>query len=172
MSVFNKERKYLYKTVTVGNEWVFEWYYNEKDIKGCYLLIKSQGGAFSVKINAAYEVFGYLLAALEQNDINQLHGYIAMLYVTAMTLTQDQTFVNDVNKAIDKHLKRLDKKATKAAKSVEEHEETANQALMGDIVSELGMSKKELKAKREADKAEMRTILNEDADKSAEQGQI
>ena len=33
---------------------------------------------------------------------------------------------------------------------------------MEDIVSEQGMSKKELKAKREADKEMMKEILNED----------
>lgn len=160
MSLFSKNRKKPYKTAEVG-EWEFEWYYNEKNILGCYLLIKAKSGAFSLKINGAYHVYSYLLAALEKNNIESLHGYVAMLYVAATSLTQDQGLVDDVNKAIDKYLKRLDKKATKAAKDVKEHEETANQALMEDIVSEQGMSKKELKAKREAERLMMKEIAQE-----------
>lgn len=163
MNLLRKKRKNLHKTAEFG-EWVFEWYYNEKNVLDCYLLIKSKNGAFSVKINAAYHAFGYLLAALEQNDINQLHGYISMLYVAATTLTQDQAFVDDMEKAIGKYVKRLDKKATTVAKSVKDHEETANQALMEDIVSEQGMSKKELKAKREAERLMMKEILKEDSE--------
>ena len=48
------------------------------------------------------------------------------------------------------------------AKVVTDSEEMASQVFVEDIVSEQGMSKKELKAKREADREMMKEILNED----------
>lgn len=164
MSLLSKHRKKPYKTAEVG-EWLFEWHYNEKNIKGCYLSIKAKSGNFSLTINGSYHAYGYLLAALEQGKTEQLHGFIAMLYVTATTLTVDQGFVDDMNKAIGKFLKRLDKKASSAAKDVTEVQDQADAALMEDIVSELDMSEDELKTKREADRQIMKEVLTEQENK-------
>lgn len=150
-----------YKSVEVG-EWLFEWFYNEKNIRGCYLKISTKSAMFELNIGGSSHTYGYLLAAAEQGKLEQLHGFIAMLYVASNVLTKDQGFANGITKEINKWMKRQERKATSEAKAVKDHEEAASAAFMEDIVSEQGMSKKELKAKREADKAEMRAILNED----------
>lgn len=160
MSLLNKYRKKPYKTTEIG-EWQFEWYHNEKDIKGCYLLLKAKSGAFSVKINGAYHPYGYLLAALEQGKTEQLLGFAALTYVTITSLTQDQAFVDDITAAVEKQLKSISEKAEAAAAAITEEQDKANEALMNDIISEQDMSKAELKAKREEDKKLMREVLTE-----------
>lgn len=160
MSLLNRHRKKPYKTAEVG-EWQFEWHYNEKDVKGCYLQIKAKSGAFSVRINGAYHPYGYLLAALEQGKTEQLLGFAALAYVTISSLTQEQDFVDDITKAVEKHLKRVDDKAQEAAAAVTEAQEQVDEILMRDIISEQSMSEAELEAKREEDKEILKEILAE-----------
>lgn len=153
--------KMPYKTVEVG-EWRFEWYYNEKRLRDCRLKITAKNGTFELCVSGASHAYGYLLAAAEQGMLEQLHGYIAMLYASASILTQDQGFVDGMNKEIGKWFKRQEKKAETAAKGVSDATEQANQALMEDLAEESGLSKKEMKAKRDADKRLMKEILDEE----------
>lgn len=106
--------------------------------------------------------YGYLLAAAKQDLDSQLAGYITTLFIPAMAMTQDQELTSGVQKAIVEWQKRKEAEGAEMAKAVTPEAEQGAQAFMEDIASEQGMSKKELKAKREADKAEMRAILNED----------
>lgn len=155
-----KQRKpYLVKEV---GEWKFTFHYKEGSIEQTFLSITSTSSIMNIHLGGNTHAFGYLLAAAKQGLDNQLAGYATTLYIPAMGITQDQGLCNDVQKAISKWMKRKEAEAKSAAKAVTPEQDMASAALMEDIVSEQGMSKKELKAKREADKAEMRAVLNED----------
>lgn len=154
-----KQRKpYLVKEV---GEWKFTFHYKEGSLDRTFLSITSTSGIFNCRVGGNTHAYGYLLAAAQQGRLDQLQGYAVCLYIPAMSITQDQELTADVQKAISNWLERKNAEAKRAASAVTEHEEIEAQAFMEDIVSELGMNKKELKAKREADKAEMRAILNE-----------
>ena len=158
-------KPYLVKEV---GEWKFSFHYKEGSIEKTFLSITSTSGIYSMHIGGNTHAFGYLLAAAKQERIDQLQGYIVSLFIPAMAMTQDQELTSGVQKAIVEWQKRKEAEGAEKAKAVTDSEEMASQAFMEDIASESGMSKKELKAKREADKGLMREVLNEDADKSAE----
>lgn len=149
-----------YKTCEVG-EWVFDFYYKEGNIRRTYLKITSTSGIMSLILGGNTHAFGYLLAAAKQDRIDQLQGYIVSLFIPAMAMTQDQELTSGVQKAIVEWQKRKEAEGAERAKAVTDSEEMASQAFMEDIASESGMSKKKLKAKREADRQMMREILNE-----------
>lgn len=158
-----KFKNKAYKTVAVG-EWLYEWFIDQKKPERSYMRVKAQSGIFEMKIAANTHAFGYLLAAAEQGLTEQLHGYIVSLYIPAMAMTQEQGITNDIQHAIGKWMKRREAEAKDTANKVTEAEEAASQAFMEDIASESGMSKKELKAKREADRQMMKEVLNEKED--------
>lgn len=154
-----KQRKpYLVKEV---GEWKFTFHYKEGSIERTFLSITSTSGIYSMHIGGNTHAYGYLLAAAKQGLDNQLAGYITTLFIPAMGITQDQGLCNDVQKAISKWMKRKEAEAKSAAKAVTPEQDMASAAFMEDIASESGMSKKELKAKREADKQMMKEILTE-----------
>jgi len=161
MSVF-KTKPYLTKE---AGQFKFEFFYSEGNLKGTYLQISTTSGIFAMRIAGNTHAYGYLLAAAKQDRTDQLQGYAVTLFVPVMELTQDQGLCNDIQKAIVKWQKRKEKEAETAAKAVTAEQEQANQAFMGDIASEQGLSKKELKAKREADKEAMREIISGGGDK-------
>ena len=158
MSIFDKKP---YKSVEVG-EWLFEWFYDEKNIRGCYLTISTKSAMFKLHIGGSSPTYGYLLAAAEQGLTEQLHGFIAMMYVTSNVLTQDQGFVDGLNKEINKWMRRQDKKAESAAKAVTEHEELASQSLMEDVARFADATPKERKQMRQQWKEDARGVLRED----------
>lgn len=160
MSIKIKQRKpYLVKEV---GEWKFTFHYKEGSIEKTFLSITSTSGIFNCRIGGNTHAYGYLLAAAKQGLDNQLVGYITTLYIPAMGITQDQSLCNDVQESINRWMNRKEAEANMRAESVTPEQDMASAALMEDIASESGMSKKELKAKREADKELMREILNED----------
>lgn len=159
MSIKIKQRKpYLVKEV---GEWKFTFHYKEGSIERTFLSITSTSGIYSMHIGGNTHAFGYLLAAAKQGLDSQLAGYITTLFIPAMAMTQDQELTSGVQKAIVEWQKRKEAEGAEKAKAVTDSEEMASQAFMEDIISEQGMSKKELKAKREADKQMMKEILNE-----------
>lgn len=159
MSIKIKQRKpYLVKEV---GEWKFTFHYKEGSIERTFLSITSTSGIYSMHIGGNTHAYGYLLAAAKQGLDNQLAGYITTLFIPAMGITQDQGLCNDVQKAISKWIKRKEAEAKSAAKAVTPEQDMASAALMEDIASESGMSKKELKAKREADRQMMKEVLTE-----------
>jgi hypothetical protein len=71
-----------------------------------WLEISSLSGNFKARFTAAEYPFSYLLAGKTDDNIV---GFCEMLYSVGMLLTTDQDFVNDINKAIQKYDKRLQK---------------------------------------------------------------
>lgn len=158
----------LYKSVEVG-PYRFNFHRDEKNIRkgsanGTYLKISARGRdeQWSLTIPGNAHVYGYLTAALEQGKNDQLHGYAFILNAVSMLLTQDENFNADIQKAIMSWQERMNEKAKVAAENVTDSEEMASQAFMESVVERSQMSKKEAKAASEAEKAEMRAILNED----------
>lgn len=159
MSIKIKQRKpYLVKEV---GEWKFTFHYKEGCIERTFLSITSTSGIMNIHLGGNTHAFGYLLAAAKQERIDQLQGYIVSLFIPAMAMTQDQELTSGVQKAIVEWQKRKEAEAKSAAKAVTPEQDMASAALMEDIASESGMSKKELKAKREADKQMMKEVLTE-----------
>ena len=68
--------------------------------------IQTISSNFKARFTAAEHPYAYLLAS---KDDSQVHGYCQMIYTVAMLLTTDQGFVDDINKAIQKYDKRLQK---------------------------------------------------------------
>lgn len=160
MSILKNKPRY---SVDVGNgAFIADFYVDEKraDVEHNYLHIHTPNHVFEQKI-VGYP-YGYLLAAVSQGNEEEIHSYCTVLWRVTQEIYQDAGLANDILRAFAKYDKRLMKQAEKNAAAITPEAEQASQALMEDIVSESGMSKKELKAKREADKAEMRAILNED----------
>lgn len=160
MSIFKTKPRY---SVNVGNgAFIADFYVDEKhpDLEHNYLHIHTPNNVFEQKI-VGYP-YGYLLAAVSQGNEEEVHNYCVVLWRVTQEIYQDAGLANGILRAFAKYDKRLMKQAEQRAKAVTDTEEQASQAFMEDIASESGMSKKELKAKREADKAEMRAILNED----------
>lgn len=154
-----KQRKpYLVKEV---GEWKFTFHYKEGSIERTFLSITSTSGIMNMRLGGNTHAFGYLLAAAKQERIDQLQGYIVSLFIPAMAMTQDQELTSGVQKAIVEWQKRKEAEAKSAAKAVTPEQDMASAALMEDIASESGMSKKELKAKREADREMMKEVLTE-----------
>lgn len=160
MSIFKTKPRY---SVNVGNgAFVADFFVDERhpDVEHNYLHIHMPNNVFEQKV-VGYP-YGYLLAAVSQGNEEEVHNYCVVLWRVTQEIYQDAGLANDILRAFAKYDKRLMKQAEKNAATVTDPEEMASAAFMDDIVSEQGMSKKELKAKREADKAEMRAILNED----------
>lgn len=159
MSIKIKQRKpYLVKEV---GEWKFTFHYKEGSIEKTFLSITSTSGIYSMHIGGNTHAFGYLLAAAKQERLDQLQGYAVTLYVPAMAMTQDAGLTADVQKAINKWMRRKEAEAKSAAKAVTDSEEIASTAFMESVIERSQMSKKEAKAASEADKEIMREILNE-----------
>lgn len=153
-----KRKPYLVKEV---GEWKFTFHYKEGSIEKTFLSITSTSGIYSMHIGGNTHAFGYLLAAAKQDRLDQLQGYAVTLYVPAMAMTQDAGLTADVQKAINKWMKRKEAEAKSAAKAVTDSEEMASAAFMESVIERSQMSKKEAKAASEADKELMREILNE-----------
>lgn len=139
---------------------IVDFYVNEKDIRKCYMRMYARNGAFDYKIGACH-TYGYLMAAINQGNTRELEAFCILLWRMTQECYQDETLAKDLVTCFNARDERLMKQGAEKAKVVTEHEELANQAFMEDIASESGMSKKELKAKREADKQMMKEVLNE-----------
>lgn len=140
---------------------IVDFYVNEKDIKKCYMRMYARNGAFDYKIGACH-TYGYLMAAINQGNTRELEAFCILLWRMTQECYQDETLAKDLVTCFNARDERLMKQAEKEAAAVTPEQDMASAALMEDIASESGMSKKDLKTKREADKAEMRAILNED----------
>lgn len=152
-----------YKSVDTG-QFHFNFYYKEGSIKYTYLEVTCDSGIFAIKIGGNTHAYGYLLAAAEQNRIDQLQGYAVTLYIPAMSLTQDQGLCNDCQKAIMKWQKRKMREGAENAKKVTDAEEMASDALMREAI-ERGkpMSRQQRRKMERESRKEMREILKEDS---------
>lgn len=149
------QEHYLVKEV---GEWKFTFHYKEGNIKRTFLSITSTSGLFNCRIGGNCHAYGYLLAAAQQNRLDQLKGYAVTLYIPAMVMTQDQSLCGDMQKAINKWMKRKETEAKKAAKAVTDTEEMASQAFMESAIKRSKMSRKEVKKERE----ELKKVLKEE----------
>lgn len=139
----------------------FDFYYDEGRIEGTYLQVSSESGLFSLRIGGNTRTYGYLLAAARMGRADQLQGYAETLYVPAMTLTQDQGLTNDVQKAIVKWKKRMEKRAQEGARKVTPEQEMAEEAFMREVAAYADANPKERKKMRKESKERMREVLNE-----------
>lgn len=153
-----------YKSVDAG-QFHFDFYYKEGSIKDTYLEVTCDSGIFALRIGGNAHAYGYLLAAAEQNRIDQLQGYAVTLYIPAMSLTQDQGLCNDCQKAITKWQKRKMREGAENAKNVTDWQEQADDALMREAI-ERGkpMSRQQRRKMERESRKEMKQILNEDKD--------
>lgn len=140
---------------------IVDFYVNDKDIKKCYMRMYARNGAFDYKIGACY-TYGYLMEAINQGNTRELEAFCILLWRMTQECYQDETLAKDLVTCFNARDERLMKQAEKEAAAVTDSEEMASQAFMEDIASESGMSKKELKAKREADRQMMEAALNEE----------
>ncbi len=151
--------KYL---IEIGG-FILSFYFKENDIKNTFLQIDTVSGIWSMRIDGRTHPFGYLYAAASQGNETQLHGYAALMYRTAMALTQSQEFVNGLTKEINKLDRYIMKEAEKAAKSVSKHQELADAELMREAI-ERGkpMSRQQRRKMERESRKEMKQILDED----------
>lgn len=159
MSILKNKPRY---SVDVGNgAFIADFYVDEKraDVEHNYLHIHAPNHVFEQKI-VGYP-YGYLLAAVSQGNEEEVHNYCVVLWRVTQEIYQDAGLANDILRAFAKYDKRLMKQAEKEAAAVTPEAEQGAQAFMEDIASEQSMSKKELKAKREADREIMKAALNE-----------
>lgn len=108
--------------IRVGEKGGFKWAFKRFGME-----IETVSGNFKANFTAGEHPYGYLMSGTD--DLN-IEGYCQMLYMVGMLLTTDQGFVNDINKAIQKYQKRLDKVklddssedvAIEEVKAVQEH---------------------------------------------------
>lgn len=153
-----------YKSVDAG-QFHFKFYYKEGSIKDTYLEVTCDSGIFALKIGGNTHAYGYLLAAAEQNRIDQLQGYAVTLYIPAMSLTQDQGLCSDCQKAIMKWQKRKMREGAENAKKVTDWQEQADEALMRESI-ERGkpMSRQQRRKMERESRKEMKELLKEDSD--------
>lgn len=139
---------------------IVDFYVNEKDIKKCYMQMYARNGAFDYKIGACY-TYGYLMEAINQGNTRELEVFCILLWRMTQECYQDQTLAKDLVRCFNARDERLMKQAEENAAAVTPEAEQGAQSFMEDIISEQGMSKKELKAKREADRELMKEVLTE-----------
>jgi len=157
----NPFRKKTYFEKRVG-EFVFRWFFNEKKPKECFLRIETTSGIWGMTVAGGTHAYGYLLAAAKQGLDNQLSGYAMYNYIVATGITQNQGFLDGLTKEINKMFKRMNKDAASAAKAVTDEQETADQALMEEVAAYADAGPEERKKMREADKAAVREVLEEE----------
>lgn len=147
--------------VEIGG-FIAEWYFKEGNIKESYLEISTVSGIWSMRIDARNNAYGYLLEAARQGKTENIHGYAALLYITAQQLTQEPGFCDDITRSVQKWQKRMDKRAESAAKATTPEQNEADEALMGEIAAYADATPKERKQMRKQWKADAREVLRED----------
>jgi len=101
--------------VREGHTEAFKWVFRR-----FWLEISTTSGNWKVRFTAAENPYAYLLACKSDDNII---GYCQMLYYLGMVITTDQGLVNDIQKAVSKYGKRLEKKAASMVKDDETEEQ-------------------------------------------------
>lgn len=161
---FKKKLKPI-KTVNVGGFQV-DFFFQQESIANSYMEIRTESRNFAMKIDARNEVYGYLLAAAQQDRNEQIHGYCATMYVIATGMTHDQEFVNDLQASISAFMERQQAKAKEEADKVTPEQITGDEALMQEAIErgELRGDKKAEKRASEESKKLIKEVLEEDND--------
>lgn len=103
------------------------------------LIISTLSENFKVRFTADKDPYGYLLASKDDTNI---HGFALTMYEIGKLLTTDQGFVDDVQKAIVKYQKRLEKQAAGDVVEDETEEKIAMETEKA-IQEHIGLPKKE-----------------------------
>lgn len=160
---FKRKKQTPLYTVEVGG-FLVRFYFKENSIVDSYMEIRTISDNWRMRLDARHEAYGYLVAAAQQGNNEQIHGYCFMLYSIAVGMTQDQGFTDDITKAIKKYIKRLDKQSETEAKNVSEAQIAGDEALMNEAIERgnlQGNKKAEKKASKESRK-EIKKVLEED----------
>lgn len=89
--------------VRTGAKGAFKWVFRRYTLE-----VETLSGNWKARWTAAEHPYGYLLTGKDDENIL---GFCQTMYEIGMTLTTDQGFVNDIQKAVKKYSKRLDKQA-------------------------------------------------------------
>lgn len=79
--------------------------------KRFWLEIETVSGNWKMRSTASENPYGYLLASVNAKNEENVYGLAEIMYMLQALLTVDQGLVNDVQKAISKYEKRLEKQA-------------------------------------------------------------
>ena len=111
-----------------------------------WMEIESVSENFKVRFLASQHPYGYLFVSAQKGNLDNIHGFCAYIYKLCHTLTTDNKLVEDVNRAMKNHDKRL---AAQAATAVS----TENDDIDLEVVKqdhEVGkMTKKERKQRKQ-----------------------
>lgn len=110
------------------------------------MTIGTLSGNFKARFTAAENPYGYLLAGKTDENIV---GFCQFMYMLGQLLTTDQGLVNDVQKAISKYQKRLEKQSAGEVVEDETQEKIALEEVK-QVQEYVEMPKKERK-KRDRD---------------------
>lgn len=100
------------RKVRVGEKGGFKWVFRR-----FWLEISTLSGNFKARFTAAEHPYGYLIAG--KDDAN-IEGYCQTMYMVGMLLTTDQGFADDVQKAVRKYAKRIEKQNPVVEDEIEE----------------------------------------------------
>lgn len=89
--------------VRKGEAGGFKW-----EFRRFWLTVETLSGNFKAKFMADEHPYAYLLASQGEENV---HGFCQTVYLMSKMLTTDQGLVDDVQKAITKYRKRLEKQA-------------------------------------------------------------
>lgn len=152
-----------------GNESVggfeVDFYMTENKPKDCYVHIhgkSSRGGIFDIKLNG--HTYGFLMESARQGNVENIHGFCAMLFTIATHIYTDETLSAKVLEAVIDYQDRLMQKGAEQAKQVTEAEEAASQAYMEGLVEYANASPKEREQIRREEKEIMKDILKEEGE--------
>lgn len=98
--------------VRKGEKGGFKWVFRRLN-----MTIETLSGNFKASFTADEHPFGYLAASKDDTNI---HGFALTMYEIGKLLTTDQGFVDDVQKAIAKYEKRLEKAGAAASEKEDE----------------------------------------------------
>lgn len=98
--------------VRKGEHGGFKW-----EFRRFWLEISTVSGNFKARFIADEHPYAYLLAGKEDNNII---GFCQMIYMLGHMVTTDQGLVNDIQKAVQKYQKRLEKSVEVVEDATEE----------------------------------------------------
>lgn len=74
-----------------------------------FLKIKAIGGAWEMKVRCDVHSYGYLAASLQQGNTENLKGYSQIGFLVATELCKDHKLANEVQRALERYIGRVDK---------------------------------------------------------------
>lgn len=107
--------------------------------------IKTVSGNFKMVTLGMLHPNASLYNHIENGVTSIPQWYCETMYIIATMLTTDSGFAQDINKAISKYSKRLDKQAESQAKNITEQDEQLSQAVVISNIESLKMTKKQRK---------------------------